>query len=79
MSRAQKGNSDIQAHPGASASFLDDICMFNAEDKTPPTGAISELDQFFSAFQTYGRGDHDGVLLWWKVSTLNCDWYSLAS
>jgi hypothetical protein len=53
--------------------------MFNAEDKTPPTGAISELDQFFSTFQTYGQGDHDGVLLWWKVSTLNCDWYSLAS
>jgi hypothetical protein len=55
-SRAQKGNSDVQTCPGASASFLDDICMFDPEEKTPPTGAISELDQFFSTFQTYGRG-----------------------
>ncbi|KAJ7889573.1 hypothetical protein B0H14DRAFT_3429578 [Mycena olivaceomarginata] len=55
-SRAQTGNSNVQARPGASASFLDDICMFDAEDKTPPTGGISELDQFFSAFQTYGQG-----------------------
>ncbi|KAF7371462.1 HATC-domain-containing protein [Mycena venus] len=67
-SRAQKGNSDAQARPEASASFLDDICMFDVDDddETPPTCAISELDQFFSAFQTYGRGDHDGPLLWWK-------------
>ncbi|KAF7362862.1 Dimer-Tnp-hAT domain-containing protein [Mycena venus] len=65
-SRAQEGNSDVQARPVASASFLDDICMFDADDKIPLTGAINELDQFFSAFQTYGRGDHDGPLLWWK-------------
>jgi hypothetical protein len=53
--------------PGSSASFLDDVCMFDADDDAPPTSTISELDLFFAAYRTHGRGDRDKPLLWWKV------------
>jgi hypothetical protein len=41
-SRAQRGNFDAQTRPGASASFLNAICMFDADGETPPAGAISQ-------------------------------------
>jgi hypothetical protein len=37
------------------------------------------LTNSFPPSKPMAGGDHDGVLLWWKVSTLNCDWYSLES
>jgi hypothetical protein len=48
---------------------LDDGCMVDSDDdNSAPSGAISELDQFFAAFRTYGRRDRQRPFLWWKVS-----------
>ncbi|KAJ7430872.1 hypothetical protein FB451DRAFT_1422129 [Mycena latifolia] len=60
-----------QPHPprrtGSSSSFLDDVCMADDDDEALPS-AVSEIDQFFAAFRTCGRGNHETPLLWWKVS-----------
>ncbi|KAJ7786750.1 ribonuclease H-like domain-containing protein [Mycena olivaceomarginata] len=48
-------------------SLLDDGCMVDSDDdNSAPSGAISELDQFFAAFRIYGRGDRRRPFLWWK-------------
>jgi hypothetical protein len=59
--------SRTRSRPGTAASFLDDVCMFDSDDDAAETGAFSELDQFLVAYQTYGHGDCDRPLLWWKV------------
>jgi hypothetical protein len=59
--------SRTRSRPGTAASFLDDVCMLDSDDDAPETGALSELDQFLVAYRTYGRGDRDRPLLWWKV------------
>jgi hypothetical protein len=61
----------IPTPSGRSTGFLlDTICDFEEEDDednaTP--GAVSELEQFFAARRTFGRGDRERPLLWWKVS-----------
>jgi hypothetical protein len=47
--RAQNGNFDAQTRPGASASFLDHICMFDADNETINrcNQLGFDLDQFF--------------------------------
>ncbi|KAF7364657.1 Eukaryotic translation initiation factor 3 [Mycena venus] len=52
----------------STGSLFDAICDFEEEDvednATP--GAASELEQFFAAHRTFGRGDRERPLLWWK-------------
>ncbi|KAJ7021826.1 hypothetical protein C8F04DRAFT_972208, partial [Mycena alexandri] len=52
-----------------SSSFLDDVCMLDVtEPQTTPQQ--SELERFYAAVRTHGRGDANNPLAWWKV--LSC-------
>jgi len=50
------------------SSFIDDISMADSEGEVPAVPAISKLEQFIQAHTTFGRGDLNAPLLWWKVS-----------
>ncbi|KAF7360904.1 Dimer-Tnp-hAT domain-containing protein [Mycena sanguinolenta] len=50
--------------PTQPSSFLDNICAFDNEDMDETLA--SELDLFFAAFRTHGRGERDAPLVWWK-------------
>jgi hypothetical protein len=65
MTECTRSATQPQQHP-APASFLDGICDFDDDDDTV-TAPASELDLFFAAFRTHGRGSRDTPLLWWKV------------
>ena len=55
---------------GSSSSLLDDICGFADEDDTVlEDAAVGELESFFRAYRTYGRGERDAPLAWWKVNS----------
>ncbi|KAJ7156332.1 hypothetical protein C8R46DRAFT_909917 [Mycena filopes] len=62
-----------QQSPGApaqptktSSSFLDDVCMLDVPEPQS-TPLESELERFYSAFRTHGRGAANDPLAWWKV------------
>ena len=50
------------------SSFIDDVSMADGEGEVPAVPAISELERFLQAHTTFGRGDPNAPLLWWKVS-----------
>ncbi|KAF7358612.1 Dimer-Tnp-hAT domain-containing protein [Mycena sanguinolenta] len=53
-----------EPRPGQTSSFLANICAFDDDDMGKTS--TSELDLFFAAFRTHGRGSFDAPLLWWK-------------
>ncbi|KAJ7660882.1 hypothetical protein DFH06DRAFT_988730, partial [Mycena polygramma] len=59
------------AQPKKTSSFLDDVCMIDIADEAP-LPQQSELERFYIAARTYGRGAPNDPLAWWKVSTLFC-------
>jgi hypothetical protein len=43
----------------------------SAVEDTTPAPTISELDRYLQAESTFGRGEPNGPLLWWKVRALS--------
>jgi hypothetical protein len=53
----------------SSNSFLDALCMVDVEvkDNFVPTAVMGELERFLALDKSFGLGDRDYPLLWWKV------------
>lgn len=59
-----------RSRPGTMNSFLDDVCMADIDDDEGVETVVSELERWWSAFKTYGRGEPNAPLAWWKVGAV---------
>ncbi|KAF5378354.1 hypothetical protein D9615_002986 [Tricholomella constricta] len=51
----------------SSSSFLDDVCMFGVADPEPTSNTqVGEVERFFASAKTFGVGEPNTPLLWWK-------------
>jgi hypothetical protein len=57
-------------------NFLDSVCLVDLESESIslPTPFMSELDRFLSIDASFGLGDRENPLLWWKVC-FHCIFY----
>jgi hypothetical protein len=63
-----------QRRSGTHASLLADVCMVDVEEEN--LVIIGELERFYDARKTYGCGDPNDPLAWWKVSLSTQHCYS---
>lgn len=51
------------------SNFLDGVCMVGA-DTVPSVPDIGEYERYLAAAETFGRGNRNSPLEWWKVLSL---------
>ncbi|KAF7346859.1 Dimer-Tnp-hAT domain-containing protein [Mycena sanguinolenta] len=68
--RANRPKAVTPSHGGTMSSFLDDVCMDDVEDVLDDvtSSSDSELKRWWNAFHTYGRGEKNAPLAWWKAN-----------
>lgn len=49
------------------SDFLDDICMLGSDNISTLVPEIGEYERFLAAAETFGRGNRNSPLEWWKV------------